>query len=209
MRPVSLTITSLVDDANGVAEAQTLAGAEEVSLDGVLVSNGIAVIDPAGKLTINSSGDDSGITFAVVGTYNGIATTETITGANAGDATSTYYYSEVISITSSGATDGDIYVGVLAANGAVSKPIQVDWRQSPYNAGLAVEITGTMTCSAQHSFADPQNDSNPIWFTNGGISGVTSSTQGNLSFPVRIVRLLISAYTSGSVTFRYVQAIGD
>ena len=67
------------------------------------------------KVTITSAGDDSGITFTIVGVkvgdQTGAQTTEVVTGANAAVATSTNYYSKVISITASGASAGNVKIG--------------------------------------------------------------------------------------------------
>lgn len=71
------------------------------------------------KLVFTSSGDDSGITFTVVGNrvgdVSGDATTEVVTGANATTASTTNFYTNIISITASGASAGTVKIGTVGS----------------------------------------------------------------------------------------------
>ena len=75
------------------------------------------------KLAITSAGNDSGITFTVVGIkvgdLTGANTTAVVTGANAGAATTTNYYTSVSSITASGASAGNVKIG---SSGSLALP---------------------------------------------------------------------------------------
>ena len=66
-----------------------------------------------------SSGDDSGITFTVVGNkvgdLTGVSTTEVVTGANATTAATTNFYTNIISITASGASAGTVKIGTTGS----------------------------------------------------------------------------------------------
>ena len=67
----------------------------------------------ARQITLLSAGNDSGITFTVVGTdVNGDALSETVTGANAGTATSTGYFATISSITAVGNPAGNMSAGI-------------------------------------------------------------------------------------------------
>ena len=67
----------------------------------------------ARQITLLSAGDDSGIEFTVVGTdINGDALSETVTGANAGTATSTGYFATISSITAVGNPAGNMSAGI-------------------------------------------------------------------------------------------------
>jgi hypothetical protein len=57
------------------------------------------------KLVFTSSGDDSGITFTV----------EVVTGANATTASTTNFYTNIISITASGASAGTVKIGTVGS----------------------------------------------------------------------------------------------
>ena len=68
------------------------------------------------KITITSAGDDSGISFTVVGTdVDGDSQTESITGANAGTATGAVYFLTIASITAVGDPAGNASAGVNAS----------------------------------------------------------------------------------------------
>ena len=102
-------------DADGISVAATIGSATTLTLGGALTSGGSYTAgDNIGQLvTILSAGDDSGITFTVVGTDAvGDAQTEVVTGANAGTATSSGYFNTVASITTSAASAGNVSAGV-------------------------------------------------------------------------------------------------
>ena len=102
-------------DADGISTAATISGAAALTLTGTLTSGGSYTAgDNIGQLvTILSAGDDSGITFTVVGTDAvGDAQTEVVTGADTGTATSSGYFNTVASITTSAASAGNVSAGV-------------------------------------------------------------------------------------------------
>lgn len=118
--------------ANSIGLSQTITGATAVLLNGAL---GGAIIVQTGlkgailtapqegattrpyrpgpsRIYITSAGNDSGITFAIVGlSQNGTAISETLTGANMGVAVSVNLYWSIISITASGSTASTITIG--------------------------------------------------------------------------------------------------
>ena len=105
-------------DPNGLSTAASISGAAALTLTGTLTSGGSYTAgDNIGQLiTILSAGDDSGITFTIVGTdANGDALTEVVTGANAGTASSSGYFNTVDSITTSASSAGNVSAGVLGA----------------------------------------------------------------------------------------------
>ena len=102
-------------DADGLSTAASIGSATTLTLGGALTSGGSYTAgDNIGQLvTILSAGDDSGITFTVVGTDAvGDAQTEVVTGADTGTATSSGYFNTVTSITTSAASAGDVSAGV-------------------------------------------------------------------------------------------------
>lgn len=124
--------------ANSIALSQSVSGASAVLLNGalggaIIVQTGAkgAILSLAGQSTtpsriyITSAGNDSGITFAIVGlSANGTSITETLTGANTGVAVSVNQYVSIISITSSGSTAAAITVGNFRA-ATLDKPRRV------------------------------------------------------------------------------------
>ena len=211
MKPIVKEITALSDDADGIAQAQAVGGAGDLTLNGALAVNGIAVLAAAQPVVVTSVGNDSGITFTITGTdADGRTASEEIQGANAGDATTAGYFLTVNQITASGAAAGNVSSGVAAANGAVTKTIRVNRNQvSSFKLGLFVQVTGTLTYTVQHSEDWPESgdylvggySNQAFWRPTVGLTTLTASDEGNIAFPVETIRLLISAYTSGSAKF--------
>ena len=93
------------------------------------VTSASVTLAVAQKVTILSAGNDSGISFTVVGTdATGTAVTETVTGANAGTATSVGLFSTITSVAAVGNPAGNVSVGtaVNAQNLADFKDINID-----------------------------------------------------------------------------------
>ena len=91
-----------------------------VLLQSTAGSNGIGY-----KVSITTVGNSSGRTFTIVGhamgTATGIVTTEVVTGPNATTVYSTNYFDTITSITPSGATTGDLSIGVLGTSVALPR----------------------------------------------------------------------------------------
>ena len=105
-------------DPNGLSTAATISGSAALTLNGALIADSVYTTGAnIGQIiTILSAADDTGVTFTTVGTdANGDALTEVITGVNADTASSTSYFQTVTSITTDGATTGNVSAGVLGA----------------------------------------------------------------------------------------------
>ena len=105
-------------DPNGLSTAATISGSSALTLNGALIADSVYTTGAnIGQIiTILSAADDTGVTFTTVGTdANGDALTEVITGVNAATASSTGYFQTVTSITTDGATTGNVSAGVLGA----------------------------------------------------------------------------------------------
>lgn len=101
--------------------------------------------------------------------------------------------------------------GTLSAAGAGPVYITNPY-ETPFSVGIGVVVAGgsTLTYSVQHTFDDPFaagfNPATATWFTHATLTGQTASADGNYAFPVRAIRVNITAYTAGSVTWTFVQA---
>lgn len=102
----------------------------------------------------------------------------------------------------------------LSAAG-VSAPIPVNNEQANFKITLQAVVSGgaVLTYSVQNTADDPFRRDYPTdfntdgnWFDTTGLAALTTSAQGNIFFPVRAVRLNITAHTSGSVTLTILQA---
>ena len=102
-------------DADGISTTASISGAAALTINGTLTSGGSYTSgDNIGQLiTITSAGDDTGITFTIVGTDAvGDAQTEVVTGANTTVATSSGYFNTVASITTSASSAAAVTAGV-------------------------------------------------------------------------------------------------
>jgi len=219
VKPQVETAAALVNDANGVFEDQTTAGAGYLTLNGVLVSGGIAYLlgatsttNMGQKVSIEGTGNNAAFTALITGTDAGGATqTETVTLANNGTATSTLYFRTVSSIYVSGDIDGNIEGGFLSAQGAALREFYLDRQQLPGNTMLNAYLSGTATVTAQYSATvrDPQSRTSyaatAVWQSVDGLTAVTATTSSNLAYDVVATRLLITSYTSGPPRYTCIQ----
>ena len=102
-------------DPNGYSASAAVGDGAALTIGGALASGG-SVTNSSGRLTvIVSAGDDSGISFTVVGTdVTSAAMTETITGADTGTATGSKYFKTITSITAVGDPAGNVEAGTAA-----------------------------------------------------------------------------------------------
>ena len=108
-------------DADGISTTASISGASALTINGTLTASGSYTSgDNIGQIiTITSAGDDSGITFTVVGTNAvGDALTEIVTGADTTVASSSGYFNTVSSITTSASTAAAVTAGVLGSSDA-------------------------------------------------------------------------------------------
>lgn len=195
----------LVDaDPDGIAEAQTPSGAEALALGGVLVSGGVATLDYARQLAIVSDGNESGITFTVVGTdADGYALTEVITGPNITTVESTGYFKTVTSVTTNGAGAGNITVGTV--DEACTATIPLQWG-SPHACTINVDVTGTISFTVQETFDDVQRPGlaaqsahqNSQWLNITALATKTADTTSTATVGASAIRLLVNSYSSGA-----------
>ena len=108
-------------DPNGISTTASISGAAALTINGALTSGGSYTSgDNIGQIiTITSAGDDTGITFTVVGTNAvGDDLTEVVTGADTAAASSSGYFNTVASITTSASTDAAVIAGVMGSSAA-------------------------------------------------------------------------------------------
>ncbi len=110
---VTITADTLAADNDGISASAQVANNAALVIGGALASGGSVTLSNARKLTITSGGNDSGISFTIVGTdINGATQTESLTGANAGVATSSKFFLTVVSITAVGDPAGTVKAGI-------------------------------------------------------------------------------------------------
>ena len=100
------------------------------------------------------------------------------------------------------------YVETTGESG-VTPPVPMDQYISPFNASVAIVPADTATYSVQHTFDDPFasgfDPDTAVWFNHPDLTSESGNNDGNYAFPVRAIRLNVSAST-GDVTFYVTQA---
>jgi hypothetical protein len=96
---------------------------------------------------------------------------------------------------------------VTVSSQASSATIPVNWRAKNFGISvLCVVPSGTLTYKVQHTGDDIYDPAvTPVWKDHATLTGKTASADGNYDFPVRAVRLTVTAYTDGSVTMTLIQ----
>ena len=108
----STFITAAAIDADGISNAAAVGNNANLVLGGALTSGGAVTFDEPRNITILSAGDDSGISFTVTGTdETATAVTESITGANAGTATGSTFFTTISQIAAVGNPAGNVSAG--------------------------------------------------------------------------------------------------
>lgn len=208
MRPKEITLTPQ-SDADGICQSQKPAagGSQSLTINGALTSGGSATLNHGHLITITSDNADNGRTFTLTGTdFRGYALTEDVTGPNTTTVESTKYFKTITSVVVDDDTAGNITIG---ANGkSASQIVPLDTYQNPFNIGIGVDISATLTYTIQHTFDDVQiSDLSTLkWFNHDDLAAKTADDDGNYAFAIRAVRTLITSFTSGTITTTFIQS---
>lgn len=195
------TITSITVDA-------AFAGAVTVG------RSGLATFDVARRVIITSGGNDTGITFTLVGTdVNGSRITEAVTGASGAAASSTLSYKTLISVRASGAVATTVTVGT---NGVADSP----WvRFDDYAAHAEVAIQATVTGAANYTIQQTMQDTDAAasqdnvapasiaWVNHpdSAVVAASSTQQANYAYTPIFAKVVLNSGTgSVSTVFRQV-----
>jgi len=108
----STFIEAAAADTDGISTAAAVGDGANLVIGGALASGGAVTFDQPRNITILSAGDDSGISFTVTGTdETATSATESITGANAGTATGSAYFTTITAIAAVGDPAGNVSAG--------------------------------------------------------------------------------------------------
>jgi len=203
MRPIVNTYTVIASSSAGVCASQTPSGAGALTLDGSLISDGMLTLSTPQHISVSCAGSDAAKTFTVTGTdFTGAALSENIAGSAGSITNGTKNFKTVTSVTVSAATAGAVTVGVL---GVLETPwIPLNFQVTPFNYSYQVDI-GTATFTVEGTLDNTQDSSltpTPFTVQSSGSADVT----GSATAPVTAVRVKVTAFTSGTITFRVLQA---
>lgn len=220
MRPNRFAVGPLATaDDNGVALSQAVAAAGFLTLTGAALVNadGVAVMDVPRRIIVTSSGNDTGITFTIVGNNglngSGNPITETITGASGGAASTSLDFGTVESVYASGAAAGTVIVGT---NGVASSPWQmVNTNEDPVNLTVAVVVSGTVNYDLEYTYDDVlgQYDGQGNWqppglptvWDDATMVNETGNEETTFSLPIAFWRITLNSGT-GSLAVTAIQA---
>lgn len=88
-----------------------------------------------------------------------------------------------------------------------SATVVIDHLAENFAVGFGVVRTGDCTYKVQHTFDDIFNPSvTPTWFDHASVTGKTANSDGNYAFPVRGIRVAITAGTTGTAVMTVLQA---
>ncbi len=153
-------ITPDVRDADGIAVAQAVAGAGNLTLNGALVTGGVAVFDvPRGVSVTSSNAGDTTQTATITGKdFWGVAQTETIAFNGAATINGTKTFSSVSQVAISAALTGNGSAGTTEVLGLpyvltnISDVVAVKW------AGVLADDAGTAVIADATSPATATTD---------------------------------------------------
>ena len=85
--------------------------------------------------------------------------------------------------------------------------IPLDYKQSPFNVGFGVVVSGTITYDVEHTFDDVYNSTiTPTAFKHSSLTSQTTNKDSNYAFPIRAIRLNNTAGT-GTSTITILQGL--
>lgn len=156
MQPITVSVGPLASaNTTIIADAQT----SNVAFDLVLQET-VVVLDEPRQVQITSDGDETGVSFTVIGTtYSGQSVSEVIAGPNATTANSILDFASVTRVSTDGGLTGNASVGTT--NVAHSRWVRLDsWAAS--QSAVQVSTDGTITYSVETTMDDPNSATNPV-----------------------------------------------
>jgi len=197
MRPITVTAGPLAaPDADGIAQAQKPAAT--FTLNGALVSGGVALLGAPRRVLITTVADETALTFTVTGANSaGDVLSEAVAGVN---NTSTYtaldFYT-VTSVTASATPTGNVTIGTNGVGG--STWVRLDEWALP-NASVQAVVSGTINYTVQYSNDDPNSATDPVlpaamtWNTFAAAGATTATT--NAAYAPLWIRIQINSNTN-------------
>jgi hypothetical protein len=203
-------------DADGIAAAQAVAAAGNLTLNGALISGGVyTAADGTGiarQISVTSTGDDSARTLMVTGTdADGRAQTEAIAGPNT-TTESAKYWATVTQIAVDDGTVGNISAGIVDELCTNTFPLN---RYSHTGALVQLDVTGTIDVTVQGTAQNIQQtftDQESIaWISvqDTDLVGATADAWGNLDVGTTAMRVVINSLTDTAEVQVYVSEVDE
>lgn len=206
MQPIVVTVGPLAGAAaNNIALSQTPAKGA-LTLNGSLVTGGVAIPDKPRQVLITTTADETAHTFTISGTdWAKSPVSEAVTGVNNSTVATVLSYATVTSIVISANATGALTVGT---NGVASSPwVRFDGFANPSVAKQSV-VSGTVNYTVQYSMDDPNSAGSPVspnavtWFNDMATEfvGATASQFDLWAFVPIWARVVLNSGTGSVVT---------
>lgn len=216
MRPITVQVGPLAaPSANNICLSQTPSGTTKLTLNGALVSGGVAVLDTPRRVLVTVNADEHTKTLTFVGTtFANAPATETLTMPSSGTVYTTIDYKTITSITPSASFSAAITVGTNGIAG--SAWVRLDEWSWP-NVSLQVNVSGTVNYTVQSTLDDPNGPTNSValasvaWVNSSdtNVVSATSVQQSNYFFLPKWIRVLLNSQTNpGYATMTVIQNAG-
>lgn len=202
MKPKYIDVSMETADRNGIAEAQTTAGAGNLTINGAYASDGVATLDVPRHVSVYAVSANTGVTFTVTGTdRDGVALTEEITGPGAGlTVKGSDNFATVTQVAVDGAVTGNCEVGT--ADELESKVIPIDHYAPSITYSIKLSSSADLTHCFKFTTDDVQSSSfdetDAKWYDDLGedTEDIAHASIGGIT----AVRLAITNFTSGTAT---------
>lgn len=205
MRPITISRQLDAADPNGIALDQTTGGAADLLINGAFAVAGVATLDQQRKVGLESTANLSAVTFTVYGTdQSGRIISEALAGPNNNTVSTILDFLTVTRISVSAAVGTNVEVGTTGVGASV--PIPMNLGQTPFNATITVDVTGTIDYTVQYT-NDPVFDGvGPfLWFNHVDLVGDTTDAVGTIISPITALRILTNS-GDGTAVMRVSQA---
>ena len=197
-------------DDNGIHLSST-PSAGAVSLDGALVTGGVAYLGDARRVLVTTAGNETGKTMTITGTdANGNIQTDTVSLPNTSTVYTSLDFLTVTGITISATAAAAIIVGTNGIGG--SRWVRLN-DFAPSNISIQCDVSGTVNFTVQSTLDDPNDPFSPtpaedvVWVDSSDLAVVAanSTQQSNFLFTPKYAKILINS-GSGTVTATFLQS---
>lgn len=76
----------------------------------------------------------------------------------------------------------------------------VNWRASPFNIGIQVDITGIASVTVQFTLNDILGGETPLWLPHATLAALAADAAGSITTPVTAIRITQVSGGGSSVT---------
>lgn len=198
-------------DTNGITTSSSYGAAGDIDLDGILVVDGVAVLDTPRRVIVTPAGNETGRNFTFYGTIEGGAiVSQTVAGSNVAFGPD-YDFATITRITVDAATASTIEIGTNTVG--ATRWIQPSVEMTPIQISLAVVVSGSVNFTVQYTYDQPNPRAWPVtlpvpiplpWDLTA-LQNKTSNTASDIDVPIAAYRLQINSGT-GTATLTAIQA---